>query len=134
MPLTLQSSIDTTFMDSAHFDVTLSFPRGFELLDSLAIHNVEGLVPFTYVDGALKTPEYSLDAYATVQQEKLLRDLYSRTVHPGYIDETYPIRVSWGHEDNVTQAECYLSTCKVPGGLDFSRAELLSVSFTLRVI
>ena len=44
--LSIQSAIDTTFLDTAHFDAECEFPRGFDELNKLAISTVGGLRPF----------------------------------------------------------------------------------------
>ena len=55
MPLTVQSSIDTTFLDTVHFDVSCKFPPGYEILDDIVIFDTGGLRPFVLNDGVLKT-------------------------------------------------------------------------------
>lgn len=132
--LSVQQAIDTTFLDTAHFDVECKFPRGFDELNRLAISDVGGLRPFLISDGELKTPEFTVEAYVTNRQEMLLRDLYMATVHPGYIDERLPITLMWGHADNPTQVKCYLADYEPPDSVSYKDAEILNVKLTLRAI
>lgn len=132
--LSVQSAIDTTFLDTAHFDAECVFPRGFDELNKLVISNVGGLRPFIIEDGQLKTQEFTVEAYVTNRQELLLRSLYTATVHPGYIDLRLPITLMWGHEDNPTQIKCYLSKYEPPESVDYKSAEILDVKLTLRAI
>ena len=132
--LTVQSAIDTTFLDTAHFDAECAFPRGFEELNKLAITNVGGLRPFIINDGNLKTQEFTVEAILTLQQEVLLHNLYTATIHPGYVDLRYPITFSWGHPDSPNQIKCYLANYEPPDSVDYSNAEILDVKLTLRAI
>lgn len=132
--LSVQQAIDTTFLDTAHFDAECKFPRGFDELNRLAISDVGGLRPFLISDGELKTPEFTVEAYVTNRQEMLLRDLYTATVHPGYIDERLPIILMWGHADNPTQVKCYLADYELPDSVNYKDAEILNVKLTLRAI
>ena len=132
--LSVQQAIDTTFLDTAHFDAECKFPRGFDELNRLAISDAGGLRPFLISDGALKTPEFTVEAYVTNRQEMLLRDLYMATVHPGYIDERLPIILMWGHADNPTQVKCYLADYEPPDSVSYKDAEILNVKLTLRAI
>ena len=132
--LSVQSAIDTTFLDTAHFDAECVFPRGFDELNKLVISNVGGLRPFILEDGQLKTQEFTVEAYVTNKQELLLRELYMATVHPGYIDERLPITLMWGHEDNPTQVKCYLANYEPPESVSYKDANILNVKLTLRAI
>jgi len=132
--LSVQQAIDTTFLDTAHFDAECKFPRGFDELNRLAISDAGGLRPFLISDGELKTPEFTVEAYVTNRQEMLLRDLYMATVHPGYIDERLPIILMWGHADNPTQVKCYLADYEPPDSVNYKDAEILNVKLTLRAI
>lgn len=132
--LSVQQAIDTTFLDTAHFDAECKFPRGFDELNRLAISDAGGLRPFLISDGELKTPEFTVEAYVTNRQEMLLRDLYMATVHPGYIDERLPIILMWGHADNPTQVKCYLADYEPPDSVSYKDAEILNVKLTLRAI
>lgn len=134
--LTVQSAIDTTFLDTAHFDAECSFPGGFEALNKLAISDAGGLRPFLISNGELKTPEFTVEAYVTLKQHKLLETLYLSTVHPGYIDERYPIVFSWGNpaDDEHPQMKCYLADYEPPESVSYKNAEILSVKLTLRAI
>lgn len=136
MALTIQDAIDTVFLDTAHYDVQFTFPSGYESLNTLVVHNAGGLVPFTYVEGHLKTPEYTIEVYVTAKQDKLLQDLYTNTMHPGYIDQRYPISIAWGHTDKqyTHQYKCYLASYVPPEAVDYSSANILSAVLTLRVI
>lgn len=134
--LTVQDAIDTTFLDTAHFDAECAFPRGFEDLNKLAIINVSGLRPFIMANGGLKTPEFTVEAYVSLKQHKLLQDLYMATVHPGYIDERLPVVLMWGDPSDSTHPEvaCYLSDYQPPEIIDYTSANVLSVKLVLRQI
>lgn len=138
MALSIQDSIDTVFLDTVHYDVVLRFPKGYAGgLDSIVVHNVSDLTPFTYVDGELKTPVFTIETYVTAKQDKLLQALYSNTMHPGYVDLRYPVRISWGNissADYSNTFECYLSSYKPPESVDFESTNILSAEFTLRAI
>lgn len=133
--LTIRSAIDTTYLDTSHFDVECSFPKpAFEDLDKLTISDVDGLRPFIMDGGQLKTQEITVSAHVSNRQELLLRTLYTLTVHPGYIDLRYPVIVTWGHKDNPVQLQCYLSNYVPPDSVNYKDAEILSVKLTLRAI
>lgn len=140
--LTVQSAIDTTFLDTMHYDAECQFPRGFDKLDRLAITSVGGLRPFVMKEGKLQTPEFTVEAVVTIEQELMLRDLYAATIHPGYVDLRYPITFMWGNSarrtdhtpDNSTQIKCYLSEYEPPDSVDYKSAEILEVKLTLRAI
>lgn len=132
--LTVQSAIDTTFLDTAHYDAECSFPGGYEELNKLAITEISGLNPFIIDDGTLKTQEFTVEAHVTQRQESLLRSLYTSTVHVNYIDERYPITFMWGHPDMPTQMKCYLSNYEAPESVSYVDAKILSVKLTLRAI
>lgn len=134
MPLSVQSAIDTTFLDTAHFDVSLKFPSGFEDLDEMPVSDADGLVPFVVVDGNLKTQEFGLTCLVTERQEALLRVLYAYTIHPAYVDQRYPISISWGHGSASVTMDCYLAAYEPPTKVSYSSAEFLTVSLTLRPI
>lgn len=134
MPLSVQSAIDTTFLDNAHYDVSLKFPSGYEPLDGMPVAEADGLVPFVIVDGELKTQTFSITCYVTERQEALLRSLYTNTVHTAYIDQRYPISVSWGHGSATVTKSCYISAYEPPTKVDYSKADILGVSFSLRPI
>lgn len=132
--LSIQSAIDMTFLDTAHFDAECAFPRGFDELNKLAISTVGGLRPFILEDGQLKTQEFTVEAYVSNKQDMLLRSLYTATVHPGYIDLRLPITLMWGHEDNPMQLKCYLAKYEPPETVSYKDAEILDVKLTLRAI
>lgn len=134
MALSVQEAIDTTYLDTAHYDTVCEFPRGFESLNSIVIKEAGGLVPFVIVDGSLKTQEATITAIVTAEQENLLRQLYRLTVHPNYIDQRYPILLTWGHPDKKIQLNCYLSNYKAPDSVNYGQAEILDVDLTLRAI
>lgn len=135
MPLLIEDSIDTTFLDTAHYDIRCQFPRnGFESLDKIVIKEAGGLVPFVYTGDELKTQEFMVTAIVTHEQDGLLRELFKFTVHPGYIDERYPIHVTWGHRNVPVSKDCYLASYKTPESINYSSAEILTVELTLRVI
>ena len=134
--LTVQDAIDTTFLDTVHFDAECTFPRGFEDLNKLAITNVSGLRPFIITNGELKTPEFTIEAYVSLKQHKLLQDLYMATVHPSYIDERWPVVFMWGDpsDDDHPQVACYLSDYQPPESIDYKSADVLPVKLVLRQI
>lgn len=134
--LSVQQAIDTTFLDTAHFDAECKFPRGFDELNRLAISDVGGLRPFLISDGELKTPEFTVEAYVTLKQHKLLQNLYLATVHPGYIDERLPVVLVWGDplDKEHPQVACYLAEYEPPESVSYKDAEILSVKLTLRAI
>lgn len=134
MPLSVQSAIDTTFLDNAHYDVSLKFPPGFAELDGMPVAEADGLVPFVVVNGELKTQSFSFSCYVTERQEALLRVLYTHTVHTAYIDQRYPISVSWGHGSATVTKSCYIAEYEPPTKVDYSKADILGVSFSLRPI
>lgn len=135
--LTVQSAIDTTFLDVAHYDATcVCNVSGFEEISNIAISDVSGLRPFVISDGSLKTPEFTVTAYVTLKQDKLLQDLYMATVHPGYIDERFPIIFMWGDiaDNSHPQVSCYLANYSPPDNVNYRSADLLPVRLTLRQI
>lgn len=134
MPLSVQSAIDTTFLDNAHYDVSLKFPSGFAELDGMPVAEADGLVPFVVVNGELKTQSFSFSCYVTERQEALLRVLYTNTVHTAYIDQRYPISVSWGHGSATVTKSCYIAEYEPPTKVDYSKADILGVSLSLRPI
>ena len=102
----------------------------------MAMTNVGGLRPFIMTDGELKTPEFTVEAYVTLKQHKLLQDLYMATVHPGYIDERLPVVLMWGDpsDNEHPQIVCYLSDYQPPDSIDYKSADVLSVKLVLRQI
>lgn len=134
MALSVQEAIDTTYLDTAHYNVTCEFTGGFEELNRIVIKEASNLVPFYVVDGALKTPEITIKAIVTARQEYLLRRLYLSTVHNKYIDQRYPIHVSWGYPKLDNYGDCYLSKYTPPDSVNYTNAEILEVEFNLRVI
>ena len=134
MPLTVQSSIDTTFLDTVHFDVSCKFPPGYEILDDIVIFDTGGLRPFVLNDGVLKTQVFTISAYITGRQDFRLWELYRATMHPSYIDMRYPIILRWGPAENPETKECYLYEYNPPEGVDYKSPELLGVKLTLKPI
>lgn len=150
MSFNLTDTLTTTFLDTTRFEVTLSFPKGYNNCDTIVVHSAEGLTPFTYIDGELKTFEATVSAYVTPTQNKYLEKLYKDTMHPGYVDQRYPISLSWGlpeslysiedstkakfKDEYVTTKACYLSNYVPPTSIDYGSAEILSVELTLREI
>lgn len=136
MPLTVESAYKTEFLDTAHYDVVLDFSgiHGFTELNDIVVADADGLVPFVIVDGELKTQTFSFTCYVTERQEALLRSLYTNTVHTAYIDQRYPISVSWGHGSAPVTKSCYISAYEPPIKVDYSKADILGVSFSLRPI
>lgn len=135
MALLVDSLIQTTFMDVAHYDVVCDFPNGYKDLNSIVITDASGLRPFIISDGKLQTQVISIDAYATPSQDTALRSLYRATVHPNYIDQRYPVRVTWGHTgEKKTTLICYLSDFMSPEKVNYTKADLLPTTLILRAI
>lgn len=132
--LTVQAAIDTTFLDTVHYDAECVFTNGYEELSKLVITNVSGLRPFIIKDGDLQTPEFTVEAYVTARQELLLEELYKATIHPSYVDLRYHIDFMWGHTDKPKLFSCYLSEYEPPDSVDYKSADILSVKLTLRAI
>lgn len=137
MGITVQEAIDTVYMDTAHYDVVLSFPSGYEDLNNLAVYSAKNLVPFTVVNGKLETQEFTIEAYVTAKHDRLLQALYLSTVHTRYIDQRYPVMVYWGNTSDVqytNQVECYLANYTPPESVDFKNSEILNATLVLRAI
>ena len=149
----LETVVGTQYLDNGNFDVFVKFPDPFDGgPGSLLISSVQGANAFLVGDNGLKTPELSITAYVTKKQDSLLRHLYVATVHPGYIDQRYPVRVEWGdvssaefarpalqedgllNESGVDAHDFYLASYSPPSSTDFSRSEMLPVSLVLRLI
>ncbi len=135
MALTVMEAVDTTYLDTAHYDVTLKFPTGYEILNDVTVKEASGLIPFVYTGDALKTQEFRLTCIVTNEQEALLRNLYVTTNHPGYTDLRYPIWITWGHPENgIPYKECYLAEYEPPDSVNYTSADILDVTMVLRVI
>lgn len=145
MSFKLTDTIKTTYIDTARYDIKCSFKEPFNELDNITIHRSQGLTPFTYVEGTLKTPEYTIEAYVTPKQDVLLKELYSSTMHPEYVDIQYPVTLTWGLDSDmykddenlkyyINTKQCYLCNYTPPTSIDYSIATILSVSLVLRVL
>lgn len=149
----LEEVIATQYLDTGNYDVFIKLPDPYDAgPGSLLVSNMSGANAFLIQDGAMKTPELSIQAHVTKKQDSLLRHLYAATVHPGYIDQRYPIRVEWGDvsrnkfalpafkDDGLLDVagmnayEFYLASYIPPDNVDFTAANLLPVSMVLRLI
>lgn len=130
----ITDSIQNEFLDNAHYDIECAFLGEYAKLDSIVITGGSGLSPFVLKDGDLKTQEYSLSCIVTTEQDKLLQKLYGATMHPGYVDQRYPVRVSWGHVSARHIKECYLKAYNPPEQINFRDASILEVTLVLRPI
>lgn len=149
----LESVIETQYLDNGNFDVFIKLPDSYDGGPaSLLVDNVSGLNAFLVDGNTMRTPEVTVTAYVTKKQDSLLRHLYAATVHPGYIDQRYPIRLEWGDvskrefarsssdtdgllDDTGMEAhEFYLASYKPPEQVQFDRGNMHSVSLVLRMI
>lgn len=147
MSFKLHDTITTTFLDTVRHEVKLSFPSNYRVCDSIVVHLANNLTPFTYVDGELQTFEATISAYVTLEQNKYLEKLYEATMHPGYVDQRYPINLMWGVPESMYEAsgtdglsdyrttkKCYLCNYVPPTNVDYSSSDILSVELSLREI
>lgn len=149
----LESVIATQYLDNGNFDVSLRLPDPFDGgPGSLLISSIHGANAFLVGDNGMKTPEITITAHVTKKQDSLLRHLYVATVHPGYIDQRYPIKVEWGdvsgmpfakpvsdadgllNDAGVDAHDFYLASYTPPESVNFAQGEMLSVSMLLRLI
>lgn len=130
----ITDSIKNEFLDNAHYDIECAFLGEYAKLDGIVIAGGSGLIPFVLRDGELKTQEFVLTCIVTAEQDKLLQKLYSNTMHPGYVDQRYPVSVSWGHISARHSRSCYLKAYNPPDQLNFRDASILEVTLTLRPI
>lgn len=149
----LDTVIENQYLDIGNFDVYIKLPDPYDGgPGALLISSVSGANAFLVGDNGLRTPELSITAYVTKKQDSLLRHLYVATVHPGYIDQTHPVKVEWGdvsksiyakpgsdadgllNDAGVDSHDFYLASYTPPSSVDFSRPEMLPVSLVLRLI
>lgn len=131
----ITDSIKTEYLDNAHYDIECAFsPASYEKLNAITIVSGSGLVPYVLSNGELKTQEFQLTCIVTAEQDKLLQKLYAATMHPGYVDERYPIRISWGHVSARIRKSCYLKAYNPPESVDYASPALLQATLTLRPI
>lgn len=149
----LESVIGTQYLDNGNFDVSLGLPDSFDGgPGSLLISGIYGATAFLVGNNGMKTPEITISAHVTKKQDSLLRHLYIATVHPGYIDERYPIRVEWGdvskmpfakpasdadgllNDAGVDAYDFYLASYIPPESVEFVSGVMLPVSLVLRLI
>ena len=130
----ITDSIKTEFLDNAHYDIGCAFPGEYAKLNDIAIVSGSGLTPFVLKDGELRTQEFTLSCIVTAEQDELLQKLYGSTMHPGYVDQRFPVRVSWGHASAKHMRECYLKAYNPPSQVDFRNASILEVTLVLRPI
>lgn len=149
----LESVIGTQYLDNGNYDVFVKLPAPYDGgPNSLLVFEVSGANAFLINNGQMQTPELTISAYVTKQQDALLRHLYAATVHPGYIDQRYPITVEWGDVSNSPFARpaanvdglldeagmdaysFYLASYTPPDNVSFTSGSLLSVSMVLRLI
>lgn len=149
----LDTVIGTQYLDNGNYDVYIKLPDSFDGgPGSLLVESIGGANAFLVQAGNMKTPELTITAHVTKKQDSLLRHLYAATVHPGYIDQRYPIRVEWGDvsagefampasdTDGLLDSqghdthEFYLAAYTPPENVNFQAANLLPVSMVLRLI
>ena len=149
----LESVIGTQYLDNGNFDVSLRLPDPFDGgPGSLLISGIHGANAFLVGENGMKTPEITITAHVTKKQDSLLRHLYIATVHPGYIDQRYPIHVAWGdvskmpfarpasdadgllNDAGVDAHNFYLASYTPPESVDFGSGVMLPVSLVLRLI
>lgn len=149
----LETVIGTQYLDNGNYDVYVKLPDPFDAgPGSLLIESVTGTNPFLVQGGSMKTPELTITAHVTKKQDSLLRHLYAMTVHPGHIDQRYPVLVEWGdvsacefakpaidnegllNESGRNASAFYLSAYLPPDNIDFKTPNLLPVSMVLRLI
>lgn len=130
----ITDSIESEYLDNAHYDIVCAFPRAYAGLDSIVITGGSGLTPSIIADGELKTPEFSLTCIVTATQDRMLQELYEATVHPGYVDMRYPVGVTWGPPTHRLRRECYLKSYVPPDRVEYRSASILEVTLTLRSI
>lgn len=149
----LESVIETQYLDNGNFDVFIKLPASYDGGPaSLLVENVNGLNAFLVDGDSMRTPEITVSAYVTKKQDSLLRHLYTATVHPGYIDQRYPIRLEWGDTSKMEFArpaadvdgllddtgmeghEFYLASYKPIEQVTFDRGNMHPVSLVLRMI
>lgn len=149
----LESVIETQYLDNGSYDVFVKIPAPYDGgPNSLLVSEIVGGNAFLIDNGQMHTPELTITAYVTKQQDSLLRHLYAATVHSGYIDQRYPIKVEWGDisnspfakpignvdglldESGMDAYDFYLASYTPPGNVSFSSGSLLPVSMVLRLI
>ena len=144
----MDAILHTEYVDSAHLHVEVAIPSPFADPDKSAFvvteaSNIEDFIVGS--NGSLRTPEITIKAIVTIGQYQRLRDLYIVTNPPGYVDEDYPVKVSFYHGDygsdsnrsNVSSEEThdyYLKELEGVDGLQYSNATISEVSLTLRRI
>lgn len=149
----LESVIETQYLDNGNYDVFVKIPDPYDGgPNSLLVESINGANAFLMENGQMRTPELTITAHVTKKQDSLLRQLYAATVHPGYIDERFPIKVEWGDvsqspfakpatdTDGLLDAsgldshDFYLASYTPPSNVSFSSATMLPVSMVLRLI
>lgn len=149
----LESVIENQYLDNGNFDVFIKLPDSFDGgPGSLLVSGIQGANAFLVGDNGMKTPEVTITAHVTKKQDSLLRHLYVATVHPGYIDQRYPITVEWGdvskmpfakpasdadgllNDAGVDAHAFYLASYTPPESVNFAQGEMLPVSMVLRLI
>lgn len=130
----ITDSIENEYLDNAHYDIGCAFPKAYAKLDTIVISGGSGLNPFVLTSEGLRTQEFTLTCIVTSEQDQLLQKLYAATMHPGYVDERYPIEISWGHPSARAKKSCYLKAYTPPGQVSYGSAAILEVTLTLRPI
>jgi hypothetical protein len=149
----LESVIETQYLDNGNYDVFVKLPAPYDGgPNSLLVESINGANAFLIENGQMHTPELTITAHVTKQQDSLLRHLYVATVRPGYIDQRYPIRVEWGdvsampfarpasdtdgllNDSGLDSHDFYLAAYTPPNNVTFAAATLLPVSMVLRLI
>lgn len=149
----LETVIRSQYLDNGNFDVFIKVPDPFDGgPGSLLVQGIDGANAFLVGENGMRTPEITITALVTKKQDSLLRQLYVATVHPGYIDQRYPIHVEWGdssgmpyarplsdadgvlNDSGVDSYSFYLKSYIPPNGVNFNAPTLLPVSMVLRLI
>ena len=130
----ISDSIKTEFLDNAHYDIECAFSGEYAKLNDIVVVSGDGLSPFVLEGGNLKTQEFPLTCIVTAEWDQLLQKLYAATMHPGYVDQRYPVQLSWGHKSARHHKACYLKAYKPPTQVSFRDASILEVTLVLRPI
>lgn len=149
----LETVVGSQYLDNGNFDVFIKLPDPYDGgPGSLLVERIDGANAFLVKGGTMRTPELTITAHVTKKQDSLLRQLYTQTVHPGYIDQRFPVRVEWGdvsatpyakptsnadgilNESGVNAYEFYLAEYTPPDSVTFATPNFLPVSMVLRLI
>lgn len=130
----IADSVKREFLDNAHYDIGCAFLGEYAKLNDIVITGGSGFNPFVFSEGELKTQQFTLTCIVTAEQDGLLQKLYAATMHPGYVDQRFPVQVSWGHISARHHRSCYLKSYAPPSQISFRDASILEVTLVLRPI